>query len=82
MKKKEYMLVNKTGQFAIVLPNSWLSREYSQPVLRLIDELFEVKYILNDVSGVWFKGNALVRTSIIIASRRFASETYYYCGFI
>ena len=69
------MLVNKTGQFAIVLPNSWLSREYSQPVLRLIDELFEVKYILNDVSGVWFKGNALVRTSIIIASRRFASET-------
>lgn len=64
------MLVNHKGKFAIVLPNSWLSREYSQPVLELIDKLFNVNYILNDVNGVWFKGNAQVRTSIIIASRK------------
>lgn len=64
------MLVNRNGKFAIVLPNSWLSREYSQPILELIDKLFDVNYILNDVNGVWFKGNAQVRTSIIIASRK------------
>lgn len=64
------MLVNHKGKFAIVLPNSWLSREYSQPILELIDNLFDVNYILNDVNGVWFKGNAQVRTSIIIASRK------------
>lgn len=66
------MLVNHKGKFAIVLPNSWLSREYSQPILELIDNLFDVNYILNDVNGVWFKGNAQVRTSIIIASRKSA----------
>ena len=66
------MLVNQNGKFAIVLPNSWLSREYSQPILELIDKLFNVNYILNDVNGVWFKGNAQVRTSIIIASRKSA----------
>lgn len=64
------MLVNHNGKFAIVLPNSWLSREYSKPILELIDNLFDVNYILNDVNGVWFKGNAQVRTSIIIASRK------------
>lgn len=66
------MLVNNNGKFAIVLPNSWLSREYSQPILDLVDKLFDVNYILNDVNGVWFKGNAQVRTSIIIASRKSA----------
>lgn len=64
------MLVNRNGKFAIVLPNSWLSREYSRPVLELIDNLFDINYILNDINGVWFKGNAQVRTSIIIASRK------------
>ena len=64
------MLVSRNGKFAIVLPNSWLSREYSQPIMSLIDNLFDVNYILNDVNGVWFKGNAQVRTSIIIASRK------------
>lgn len=68
------MLVNRNGKFAIVLPNSWLSREYSQPVLELIDNLFDVNYILNDVNGVWFKGNAQVRTSVIIASRKPSSS--------
>ena len=68
------MLVNRNGKFAIVLPNSWLSREYSQPILELIDNLFDVNYILNDVNGVWFKGNAQVRTSIIIASRKPSSS--------
>lgn len=69
------MLVKKGGKFAIVLPNSWLSREYSQPILSLIDELFDVNYVVNDVNGVWFKGNALVRTSIIIASRKPSNYT-------
>lgn len=64
------MLVNRNGKFAIVLPNSWLSREYSRPILELIDNLFDVNYIINDVNGAWFRGNALVRTSIIIASRK------------
>ena len=68
------MLVNRNGKFAIVLPNSWLSREYSQPIMSLIDNLFDVNYILNDVNGAWFKGSAQVRTSIIIASRKPSSS--------
>lgn len=68
------ILVSRNGKFAIVLPNSWLSREYSQPVLELVDNLFDVNYIINDVNGVWFKEYAQVRTSIIIASRKPSSS--------
>jgi len=75
------MLVKDGGQMAIVVPNSWQTREYATPVQILLKELFEIKYVINDVSNTWFKDSAQVRTSVIIARRsthadRNANVTY------
>ena len=63
------MLVKDGGQMAIVVPNSWKTREYAIPVQTLLKELFEIKYVINDVSNTWFKDSAQVRTSVIVARR-------------
>jgi hypothetical protein len=63
------MLVKDGGQMAIVVPNSWKTREYAIPVQTLLKELFEIKYVINDVSNTWFKDSAQVRTSVIVAKR-------------
>lgn len=63
------MLVKDGGQMAIVVPNSWQTREYATPVQRLLKQLFEIQYIINDVSNTWFKDSAQVRTSVVIARR-------------
>lgn len=63
------MLVKDGGQLAVVVPNSWQTREYATPVQTLLKELFEIKYVINDVSNTWFKDSAQVRTSVVIAKR-------------
>lgn len=64
------LLTCRTGTLAIVVPNSWMSREYSLPILRLLKELFTIEVVLNDVNSVLFKGKALVQTSLVVARRR------------
>lgn len=63
------MLVKDGGQMAIVVPNSWQTREYATPVQTLLKDLFEIKYVINDVSNTWFKDSAQVRTSVVVARR-------------
>lgn len=63
------MLVKNGGQMAIVVPNSWQTREYATPVQTLLKDLFEIKYVVNDVSNTWFKDSAQVRTSVVVAKR-------------
>lgn len=63
------MLVKDDGQMAIIVPNSWQTREYATPVQTLLKELFEIKFVINDVSNTWFKDSAQVRTSVIVAKR-------------
>ena len=63
------MLVKDGGQMAIVVPNSWQTREYATPVHTLLKDFFEIKYVINDVSNTWFKDSAQVRTSVVVAKR-------------
>lgn len=63
------MLVKDGGQMAIVVPNSWQTREYATTVHTLLKDLFEIKYVINDVSNTWFKDSAQVRTSVVVARR-------------
>jgi hypothetical protein len=63
------MLVKDGGQMAIVVPNSWQTREYATTVQTLLKDLFEIKYVINDVSNTWFKDSAQVRTSVVVAKR-------------
>lgn len=61
--------VMPNGMLAIVVPNTWIGREYSAPVVKLLDELFEIQFVINDVNSVWFKGSAQIQTSLIVAKR-------------
>lgn len=63
------LLVKRNGRLALVLPDSWLGREYFVPVVRLLKKLFAIEYIVRDVNSVWFKGRAQVRTSLVVAKR-------------
>ena len=63
------MLVRMGGQLAIVMPSSWLTREYSKSVAHLLMSMFSIDYIINDAGMSWFKGKAQVKTSLIVATR-------------
>lgn len=62
-------LVGRGGTLGLVLPQAWLSRNYSMPVRACLEQLFHVEYIVDDASANWFP-EALVRTTLLIAKRR------------
>lgn len=62
-------LVRAGGYLAMVVPETWLSREYAQPVQYLLAKSFDVLTIVRDVSGAWFD-SAQVRTCLLAARRR------------
>lgn len=62
-------LVKMGGFLAIVVPDTWLSREYATPVQYMLSKCFDVLTIVKDTDAVWFE-NALVRTCLVIAKRR------------
>ena len=64
------LLTKRSGVLAIVVPNSWMSREYALPIIRVLKNLFVIEIILSDVNSVLFKGKALVQTNLIVARRR------------
>ncbi len=56
------------GRLAIVVPNTWLTRDYATPVLNLLRQFFEIEYVVDDHDASWFE-DALVRTSLVVAKR-------------
>ena len=63
------MLLRPGGQLAIVMPNAWLTREYSMPVKKLLGEILELNYVINDANSAWFTGKAQVKTTLLIGRR-------------
>lgn len=61
-------LVAVGGRLAMVVPNTWLTREYALPVLYLLRRYFELEFIVEDTQAVWFP-DALVRTTLLVARR-------------
>lgn len=64
------LLVKPEGYLAIVLPDAWLSREYANPVKKLLCKLFEIEYFFTDNDRIWFQNKAQVKTSVIICKRK------------
>lgn len=62
-------LVKMGGLLAIVVPDTWLSREYAAPVQYMLSKCFDILTIAKDISTCWFE-NALVRTCLVVARRR------------
>ena len=62
------LLVKQGGVLAMVLPESWLSRNYAAVIQYLLLRCFKVRYVVRDGTGTWFPG-VLVRTHLLIADR-------------
>lgn len=61
-------LTSVGGKLAMVVPESWLSRDYAQTVHYLLLRWFRIQHIVEDAHAAWFS-NALVRTTLLIAER-------------
>ena len=61
-------LVKKGGYLAIVVPETWLNRNYASPIQYLIQKCFEIEVIAKDANASWFP-EVLVKTSLVVARR-------------
>lgn len=62
------------GKLALVLPESWLSRDYASVVQYLLLRWFRIKYVVEDAHAVWFD-NAQVKTTLLVAERTDRKES-------
>lgn len=61
-------LVKPGGRLALVVPESWLSRDYATIVHYLLFRWFEIEFVVEDEHAAWF-GDAQVKTTLIVARR-------------
>lgn len=62
------------GKLAIVLPESWLSRDYASVIQYLLLRWFRIKYVVEDAHAVWFD-DAQVKTTLLVAERTDRKES-------
>lgn len=77
-------LCSPGGKLALVLPESWLSRDYASVIQYLLLRWFRIRYVVEDAHAVWFDG-AQVKTTLLVAERterkesafdQFSNESY------
>uniref|UniRef100_A0A7U3YH29 site-specific DNA-methyltransferase (adenine-specific) n=1 Tax=Geobacillus sp. (strain Y4.1MC1) TaxID=581103 RepID=A0A7U3YH29_GEOS0 len=56
------------GRLAMVVPESWLNRDYAYPIHYLLLKYFQIEYVIEDLDRVWFK-DAQVKTNLVVAKR-------------
>lgn len=61
-------LIRKGGYLAIVVPETWLTRNYANPIQYLLLKLFHVETIAKDTNAKWFP-EATVKTCLVVARR-------------
>ncbi len=61
-------LVRKNGYLAVVVPETWLNRDYATPIQYLLMKLFQIETIARDTNANWFP-EALVKTCLVVAKR-------------
>lgn len=62
------MLTKVGGTLALVLPESWLSRDYARIIQYILLRWFRIRYVVEDTNATWFPG-ALVKTTLLVAER-------------
>lgn len=63
------LITKKQGYLAMVVPETWLNRDYALPIHYLLLKTFEILTVAKDIDSVWFD-NASVRTCLVIAKKR------------
>ncbi len=61
-------LVAPGGRLALVIPESWLSRDYATVVQYILLRWFEIEFIVEDEHAAWFS-DAQVKTTLLVAKR-------------
>jgi predicted RNA methylase len=61
-------LVKQGGVLAMVVPESWMKRNYALSVKYLLLKMFDIEFIVEDLNAVWFP-DALVKTNLVVARR-------------
>ncbi|MNG81251.1 tRNA1(Val) (adenine(37)-N6)-methyltransferase [compost metagenome] len=61
-------LVKKGGKLALVVPESWLSRDYATIVHYLLFRWFDIEFVVEDEHASWFD-DVQVKTTLIVAKR-------------
>ena len=62
-------IVKHDGYMAMVVPETWLNRDYALPIHYLLLRCFEIIAVARDVESAWFE-NAEVRTCLVICKRK------------
>lgn len=62
------LLVKNGGKIAMVVPETWLNRDYALIVKYLLFRWFKIEYIIEDANSAWFQP-AQVKTTLIVAKR-------------
>lgn len=61
-------LVKLGGRLALVVPESWLTRDYATIVHYLLFRWFDIEFVVEDEHASWFD-EAQVKTTLIVAKR-------------
>lgn len=61
-------LTQADGRIAMVVPESWISRDYALSIKYMLVKFFDIEYIVEDLNSVWFP-DALVKTNLLVAKR-------------
>jgi hypothetical protein len=56
------------GRLAMVVPESWTSRDYALSIKYMLLKFFDIEYIVEDWNSAWFS-DALVKTNLLVAKR-------------
>ncbi len=61
-------LVAPGGRLALVVPESWLNRDYATVVHYMLLRWFEIEFVVEDEHAAWFS-DAQVKTTLLVAKR-------------
>lgn len=61
-------LVKPGGRLALVVPESWLTRDYATIVHYLLLRWFDIEFVVEDEHASWFD-DAQIKTTLIVAKR-------------
>lgn len=63
------LLVKENGYLAVVVPETWLNRDYAKPIQYLLNKCFSIEAIMHDAGNNWFS-DAQVKTCLVVAKRQ------------
>jgi hypothetical protein len=72
-------LVRVGGTLAMLVPTTWLSRDYAHPIRYLLRRWFDLRCVIEDGDASWFS-DALVRTTLVVATRVPRRESAFEAG--